>query len=68
MGGAPGLDGARRLAEPERALRILWLLKDANALDGARLEPWGAADPTQLRHPQTMALLPFACDLFGALG
>lgn len=34
---------ARRLAEPERALRILWLLKDADALDRVRLHPWEAA-------------------------
>ena len=30
-------DPARRLAEPERALRVLWLLKDADALDRVRL-------------------------------
>ena len=41
---------ARRLAEPERALRVLWLLKDADALDRVRLG-WGeCADPRQLRH------------------
>ena len=57
-------DEARRLAEPERALRILWLLKDADALDRVRLHPWEAADPARLRHPQTAALLQFAEELY----
>jgi HD superfamily phosphodiesterase len=59
--------GARRLAEPERALRILWLLKDADALDRVRLQPWEAADPAQLRFPCTAASLPFARKLFAVL-
>jgi hypothetical protein len=58
---------ARRLAEPERALRILWLLKDADALDRVRLQPWEAADPAQLRFPCTAASLPFAHKLFAVL-
>ena len=58
---------ARRLAEPERALRVLWLLKDADALDRVRLAPWEAADPGQLRHPQTAVLLPFATELYDTL-
>jgi putative nucleotidyltransferase with HDIG domain len=61
---APPTDRARLLAEPERALRILWLLKDADALDRVRLQPWEAADPAMLRHPQTADLLPFAEGLY----
>jgi len=56
-------DGTRRLAEPERALEVLWLLKDADALDRVRLAPWEAADPRQLRRPETADLLDFAAAL-----
>ena len=55
---------ARRLAQPERALRILKLLKDADALDRVRLMPWEAADPAQLRFPCTAASIAFAGKLF----
>ncbi len=58
------IDATGGLAEPERALRILWLLKDANALDRVRLAPWEAADPAQLRHAESVALLPFAEALY----
>jgi hypothetical protein len=64
---APAPGEARRLAQPERALRILWLLKDADALDRVRLQPWEAADPAQLRFPCTAASLPFAHELYAAL-
>ena len=60
--------GEPRLTEPERALRILRLLKDADALDRVRLAPWEGADPAQLRHPETIALIPFAATLYAALG
>ena len=63
-GAAQPADEARRLAQPERALRILWLLKDADALDRVRLHAWEEADPAMLRHPQTAALLPFADELY----
>ncbi len=53
------------LAEPERALRILWLLKDADALDRVRLGPGEDADPRQLRHRETRDLIPFAARLYG---
>jgi hypothetical protein len=74
--GAPGLaaelaagdDPARRLAEPERALRVLWLLKDADALDRVRLGFGECADPRQLRHEATIKLIPFAAALFAELG
>jgi uncharacterized protein len=60
-------DEARRLAEPERALRVLWLLKDADALDRIRLG-WGeCADPRQMRHPESVTMIPFAAELFTVL-
>ena len=51
---------ARRLARPERALRILWLLKDADALDRVRLGFGERADPRQLRHPEAIDQIGFA--------
>jgi HD superfamily phosphodiesterase len=60
-------DPARRLAQPERALRVLWLLKDADALDRVRLGCGERADPRQLRHPETIALIDFADALYLAL-
>jgi hypothetical protein len=74
--GAPGLaaelavsgDPARRLAEPERALRVLWLLKDADALDRVRLGFGECADPRQLRHEAAIKLIPFAAALYAELG
>ncbi|HZL65036.1 MAG TPA: HD domain-containing protein [Thermoleophilia bacterium] len=59
--------GAGRLPDPEQALRILWLLKDADALDRVRLGPWEAADPRQFRHAEAAAHLPFAAALFDLL-
>jgi HD superfamily phosphodiesterase len=59
-------DEARRLADPERALRFLWLLKDADALDRIRLGFGECADPGQLRHPVTESMIPFAAGLFAA--
>ena len=61
-------DDGPGLAEPERALRVLWLLKDADALDRVRLAPWESADPEQLRHAEAIALIPFAGTLYAALG
>jgi HD superfamily phosphodiesterase len=58
---------ARRLAEPERALRVLWLLKDADALDRIRLGFGECADPGQLRHAAAVPQLPFAAELFTVL-
>ena len=60
-------DEARRLAEPERALRVLWVLKDADALDRIRLGFGDCADPRQLRHAAAVALIPFAAELFAVL-
>ena len=74
-GEAPGLaaelaasdDPACRLAEPERALRVLWLLKDADALDRIRLGFGECADPRQLRYEATVKLIPFAAALYAEL-
>ena len=53
-------DPARRLADPQRALRVLWMLKDADALDRVRLGFGEQADSRQLRHPRSLRLLSFA--------
>ncbi|MBE0528146.1 MAG: HD domain-containing protein [Thermoleophilia bacterium] len=60
-------DEVRRLTDPERALRVLWLLKDADALDRIRLGFGECADPRQLRHAAAVALVPFAAELFTVL-
>ncbi len=60
-------DEARRLVDPERALRILRLLKDADGLDRVRLGFGECADPRQLRHPETVRLIPFAAALFAVV-
>jgi len=54
--------------DPERALRILWLLKDADALDRVRLGD-GAyeVDSTALRHECTIAMVGFAEELLSAM-
>jgi len=49
--------------DPKRALRILWLLKDADALDRVRLGGWEDPDPAQLRHPRAVPMIPFAREL-----
>jgi len=49
--------------DPERSLRILWLLKDADALDRVRLGGWEDPDPAQLRHPRAVPMIPFAREL-----
>jgi len=59
--------GALRAAgedDPERALRVLWLLKDADALDRVRLGD-GAweVDSTVLRHGCTVEMVGFAVKL-----
>lgn len=59
-------DGEEGL-DPYRALRVLWLLKDADALDRVRLPLGEGADPRLLRHPETIALMPFAEELFASL-
>lgn len=60
-------DEARRLADPECALQVLWLLKDADALDRVRLGFGECADPRQLRHQETTALIPFAAALYAEM-
>ena len=61
-------DPARSLADPGRALRILWLLKDADALDRIRLGFGERADPRQLRDPRSVQLIDFAEALYLTLG
>jgi len=57
--------------DPERALRILWLLKDADALDRVRLARAGEGayeiDPSALRHLCTIDMVGFAEELLEAL-
>jgi HD superfamily phosphodiesterase len=57
-------DPARRLADPQRALRVLWMLKDADALDRIRLGFGERADTRQLRHPRSAELIGFAESLY----
>ena len=45
---------------------MLWLLKDADALDRIRIGFGECADPRQLRHPQTIELIGFAEALYRA--
>jgi len=58
-------------AEPERALRVLWLLKDADALDRVRLAPPGQGayeiDSTTLRHTCTIEMVEFAEELLAVM-
>jgi hypothetical protein len=62
-----GEDDSRRLTDPDRALRVLRLLKDADALDRVRLGFGERADPCQLRHQETVQLIPFASALYAVL-
>lgn len=64
---AADTDPARRLADPARALRVLWVLKDADALDRVRLGFGERADPRQLRHPEAIDQIGFADQLYQAL-
>jgi HD superfamily phosphodiesterase len=57
-------DPARRLVDPERAVRVLWLLKDSDALDRIRLGFGQRADPRQLRDPHSAESLGFAEALY----
>jgi hypothetical protein len=62
---------AARQDDPARALRILWLLKDADALDRVRLAPPGAGafevDSSMLRHDCTPRMIDFAVELLKAM-
>ena len=40
---------ARKNADPQQALRVLWVLKDADGLDRVRLEPHDGLNPKKLR-------------------
>jgi len=58
-------------ADPERALRVLRLLKDADALDRVRLAPPGRGayeiDSTTLRHTCTIEMVEFAEELLAVM-
>jgi HD superfamily phosphodiesterase len=63
-----GLEHAARQDDPERALRILWLLKDADALDRVRLGSGAREVATStLRHPCTAGMIGFAVELLSAM-
>ena len=57
--------------DPDRALRILWLLKDADALDRVRLAAPGngayEVDSRTLRYPCAPAMIDFAVDLLSVM-
>jgi hypothetical protein len=72
--GLGGMAGGprRRLTEaprrrPTDALRLLWVLKDADALDRVRIGFGGDLDPGYFRYPCTTALVAFAWQLYAAL-
>jgi HD superfamily phosphodiesterase len=50
-------------ADPDRALRVLRLLKDADALDRVRLADWEGPDPDQMRNREAVDMIPFAREL-----
>jgi len=58
-------------SDPERALGVLWLLKDADALDRVRLAPPGQGayeiDSTTLRHTCTIEMVEFAEELLAVM-
>ncbi len=64
---ALGEDEAGAQAESERALRILHLLKDADALDRVRLIPYDGPRPELLRHRCAVDSIEFAQGLLEAL-
>lgn len=63
-----GEDEARELAQPARALKLLWLLKDADALDRVRLGGPRAIKTTTLRFPCTASHIDFADELLSIFG
>jgi len=49
------------------ALALLWLLKDADALDRVRLGGGGDVDPAYLRHPCAAGFIDFAWELYALI-
>jgi hypothetical protein len=49
------------------ALPLLWLLKDADALDRVRLGGEDAVDPAYLRHPAAAGFIDFAWELYALI-
>ena len=64
---AEGAAAARLARDPGSALRVLHLLKDADALDRVRLGLGEGQDPAQLRHPPSVLAVPFARQLLAVL-
>jgi HD superfamily phosphodiesterase len=66
-----GAPRANDEADPDCALRALWLLKDADALDRVRLAPPGQGaceiDSTTLRHTCTIEMVEFAEELLAVM-
>jgi len=58
---------ARRAALSPDALPLLWLLKDADALDRVRLGGGGDVDPAYLRHPCAAEFIDFAWELYALI-
>ena len=57
-------DTARRAAADRDAFSVLWLLKDADALDRVRLGGGDGVDPAYLRHPCAAGFIDFAWELY----
>jgi hypothetical protein len=58
---------ARRAAADRDAFTVLWLLKDADALDRVRLGGGDGVDPAYLRHPRAADLIDFAWELYALI-
>jgi hypothetical protein len=58
---------ARRAAADPDALPLLWLLKDADALDRVRLGGGDGVDPAYLRHPGAASFIDFAWELYALI-
>jgi len=67
LGDLAGEEQAPFETDPARALGILRLLKDADALDRVRLADWEGPDPAQLRNSEAIDMIPFARELYLAL-
>ena len=64
VNGAFGSASSFALPDPDAALDVLWLLKDADALDRIRLGVFGCCDPSYLRFERSRELIGFARDLY----
>jgi hypothetical protein len=67
VNGAIGSASSFALPDPDAALDVLWLLKDADALDRIRLGVFGCCDPSYLRFDHSHKLVGFARDLYSRI-